>query len=191
MINSKFVATILLQVILFFIFLTVFFFTYTVKQEQNILITQIQFIINETVGPFLKFLNRSKNDQPPTTYTEIYNNIIEKINSINISKDQDKEVSDNNKKVIQKTTKILTIISIIVLFLVFVLWIISNRLNNSFFKSFNLLKIIGESSIILLFVAITEFIFLKFFASKFITIDINELKAAILEKVKDYLYPEN
>ena len=52
---------------------------------------------------------------------------------------------------------------------------------------YKLTHIIIESLIILFFVGITEFVFLKYFGARFISIDINKVKIALLTKIKNYI----
>ena len=54
MINSEFVSAVLFQVLLFFIFISIFFFTYSAFTEKNTVINQINFLVDETIAPILK-----------------------------------------------------------------------------------------------------------------------------------------
>lgn len=174
MINSEFVTSILFQVILFFIFITIFFFTYSAFTEKNTVIDQVNFLIDETIAPILK------------TRPEIKS----KIESIDTSSDSlkksDQESKDNNDKVISKTIKVLVITSIIVFSAIFILFTLSKN-GNGFFKRFNLKEIVFESLIILVFVGITEYAFLTYFGSRFVAVDVNKIKISLLEKIKQYL----
>ena len=173
MINSEFVSAVLFQVLLFFIFISIFFFTYSAFTEKNTVINQINFLVDETIAPILKFNSKIK----------------ESINNINASsesiKKADQETKDNNNKVLSKTIAVLVITSMLLLSVICFLFINSNN-KNGFFKSFNINKLIFESIIILIFVGITEYVFLTYFGSRFIAIDVNKIKISLVEKIKQY-----
>jgi len=130
--------------------------------------------VDETIAPLLK------------TTPEIKS----KIESIDTSSDSlkksDQESEDSNNKIISKTIKVLIITSIVVFSAIFILFTLSKN-ESGFFKRFNLKEITIESLVILVFVGITEYVFLTYFGSRFIAIDVNKIKISLLEKIKQYL----
>ena len=177
--NSEFISIVLCQVIFFFVFITIFFFTYAALTEQNVLKKQISFLIDQTVAPYLKFIKQV--DQTDTA------TLIDKINGIKINKKSDDEVDSNNKQVITKAIKVLGIAVLIIIGIIFGLYHFSKTKNSGFFKSFSLKPVIIESLIILVFVGLTEYVFLTYFGARFISVDINQIKIAIIKKIKEYL----
>ena len=184
MFNAEFVSSILVQVILFFIFISIFFFTYAAITEQKIVKDQLNFLVDQTVGPILGFVCKNK--------VINCNNFVKSVESIDpkspeIKKNDDK-IDSNNKEIMRKASQILLITSLIVLGIVGALYIISKNKNVGFFKQFSINHVLITSFIILIFVGITEYLFLTYFGSRYITIDVNKVKIALLQKIKDYLY---
>jgi hypothetical protein len=103
-------------------------------------------------------------------------------------KKNDEKINSSNKEIMMKAGEILLITSVIVLGIVGALFFISKNKNLGFFKHFNINHVLIDSFIILLFVGITEYVFLTYFGSRYITIDVNKVKIALLQKIKDYLY---
>ena len=174
MFDTEFTVTVLTQVIFFFIFITIFFFTYAALTEKSIVINQIEYLVDQTIGPYVDFLCK----------TNDCSQLKQKINEIDPSmlKNEDQETADSNKKIIQTTIIVLIITCIAVFGIIFILFKTSNN-KSGFFKSFDMKKIIFNSALILLFVGITEFTFLTFFGKRFISVDVNKVKIAILEKI--------
>ena len=175
--NSEFVSIVLCQVIMFFVFITIFFFTYATLTEKNVLKNQISFLIDQTIGPYLNFL--SKNEPSIDIKSEV--------NKITPDPKNDSEIDAKNKAIIIYVIKILIISVLVISGLIYGLYHFSKVKNSGFFTSFKLTHIIIESLIILFFVGITEFVFLKYFGARFISIDINKVKIALLTKIKNYI----
>jgi hypothetical protein len=164
MINK--LLSILLQVTCIFIFLTVFFFTYVSNEEKKVVENQIDFLIDNVVGANLNILPN-----------EVKENILSKINNLSSSTTTDNDsIKKSNDSIRSKATKIITVLSIVVI-VIFILSIYLNKTNVSFFKNLSLSAIFKETGIIVLFVGLTEYIFLTYFGSKWISIDPNVLKA--------------
>ena len=182
--DAEFVSTVLVQVILFFIFISIFFFTYAATTEQKVVKDQLNFLVDQTVGPILGFVCKNK-----VVNCDKLVNSIDSIDpkSPSIKKNDDK-INSSNKAIMMKAGEILLITSVIVLGIVGALFFISKNKNLGFFKHFNINHVLIDSFIILLFVGITEYVFLTYFGSRYITIDVNKVKIALLQKIKDYLY---
>jgi hypothetical protein len=182
--NSKFVAIVLLQVMLFFIFISIFFFTYAATTEKYIVQKQINYLIDQTIGPILNFICKNNIYDCSKIQQEITKNLDPNSNEI---KSKDSSIDSSNKNIIIKTAKILLITSVIIIGIILLIYFLSKN-NKGFFKSFKLSEIFVEAFIILIFVGITEFVFLTYFGSRYISIDINKIKIALLQKIKNYLY---
>ena len=177
--NSGFICNVLCQVILFFVFISVFFFTYAALTEQRTVQNQLNFLVDETISPYLKLLcNIDPNGLCKT--------LKDKINNLKPDTSADASVESNNKQVIIKTIIVLGIAIVTVLGIISLIWFISKQKNSGFFTAFNMKPIIIESLIILAFVALTEFIFLTYFGARFISIDVNKIKIALLTKLKAF-----
>ena len=168
MINK--LLSVLLQITCIFIFLTVFFFTYVSNEEKKVVENQIDFLIDNVVGANLNILPN-----------EVKENILSKINNLSSNSDND-SIKKSNDSIRSKATKILIILSIVVI-VIFILSIYFNKTNVSFFKNLSLSTIFKETGIIVLFVGLTEYIFLTYFGSKWISIDPNVLKAHLFNNL--------
>ena len=171
--NINFILTILIQVTCIFIFLTVFFFTYAAKEEEKVVTEQINFLIDDAVGANLNILPNKMKEQ-----------ILSKVNTLEpSSSDVNEIIKKNNDSIKKKSTTILITISSIVLVIVGVSMYLSKTTENPFFKSLNITHILKEVFFIVLFVGLTEFVFLTYFASNWVSIDPNKLKAHIFNNL--------
>ena len=140
--------------------------------EKKVAENQINFLVDETIVPILKYLPEESKEY---------------INSIDTDSDdvkkRDKETTDSNNKIFSKAIKALVITCIIVFVIVFALYFLSKN-NTGFFKSFSLKHLLLECAIILIFIGITEYSFITYFGGRYISIDINKIKITVLEKIK-------
>ena len=171
--NINFILTILIQVTCIFIFLTVFFFTYAAKEEEKVVTEQINFLVDDAVGSNLNILPNKMKEQ-----------ILSKVNSIQpgSSTDVNDNIKKNNDSIKKKSTTILITISSIVLLIVGVSVYLSKS-KVPFFEDLKLGHILKEVFFIVLFVGLTEFVFLTYFASNWVSIDPNKLKAHIFNNL--------
>jgi hypothetical protein len=175
-INYVDMAGIILLVCFIAIFLAVFFFTYTTSIENHIVVNQVEYLIKD-------FKNDIKGIPEP--YMSEINNQIQNMSEPDFEelKKADKQVLENNKKVINDSIKYIGIFSIIVVIIViFLLYL--HKLNHPYSSiTDNLYHIIKENSIILMFIAITEFIFLMCFGRNYRSVDPNFVKHTVLNKL--------
>lgn len=180
MLNSQFLCNVIIQVTIIFIFLCVFFFTYVKNEEAHVVTNNVDFIIEE-------FLGQGKINFIDNETRSILRNNLKEESPTQDSIDADNNVEKANKQVIQKTIKSVTIVVIIVLlFVMFCFFMNKYKVFPSFFSKLKFKEIAIESSVILLVVALTELCFVKFFASNFISIEPNLIKAAFLKNIKNY-----
>uniref|UniRef100_A0A6C0I8E8 Uncharacterized protein n=1 Tax=viral metagenome TaxID=1070528 RepID=A0A6C0I8E8_9ZZZZ len=184
--DSHFVANVLCQVIFFFIFVTIFYFTYAKTVENNVLVNQLDFLIDQSITPEIEFICKNNLYKCEPLITEIAKYLDPNQTSVQRS---DNKITEQNNQIMSNAIHIVVITSVIVFLIIFALYFISRTRNSGFFKRFNLLNIIFESTVIIIFVAITEFVFLTYFGSRFITVDVNKVKVALLEKFRDYFNP--
>ena len=164
--NKEFFFTVLIQVTLIFIFITIFFFTYAKNKEKDVVINNIDILLESIIpNDFVSLLpNSSKNT------------IIQNLISIQNDHSQDSIVKENNKKVFRNAMKIL----VITLFLIFILLFME-------YKKIPLSSIFIQSFIIVFFVGLTEYIFLTFFASKFISVDPQLIKYTFINEIQKFI----
>ena len=164
--NKEFFFTVLIQVTLIFIFITIFFFTYAKNKEKDVVINNIDLLLDSIIPSDLVGIL-------PTNYKKI---IIDNLNEIQNDHQQDNVIKENNKKVFRDTIRIL----LIVLFLISILLFL-------YAKKIRLSSIFIQSFIIVFFVGLTEYIFLTFFASKFISVDPQLIKYTFIKEIQKFI----
>ena len=164
---SIFIINILLHVGLMSLFLTIFFFTIAQYFEKKIVEDQISFVIDDFVGNTLKPIDDA-------TKKEIKNKINDIFKNQDFSKEDD-NVKEENKKIKKKAWGfvgvLLSIIGIIVVMAGFIyqwdIYYIKYLLSSSIFS--------------LLFVAITETLFMFLIAQNYLSADPNKIKLNIID----------
>lgn len=162
MLNAEDIATIIVLVVLVAIFLTVFYFTYVSKVEDEIIRKQVAYLTNYFISD-LKLLPR-----------EDIESIRQSIPDNQNMAEQDQAVKIHNKKVEEKAYTVLGIFSAIGIGIAYYL---SKK------YGFSLLDVLKNNLLILAFVALTEFIFLNVFVRNYISVDVNAIKLFILDKL--------
>ena len=156
------IANIILSVVLISTFIGVFFFTYASMIEKNIVETRCKTIVEDLTNSFSTVAT-------PNVLKSI-NEKLEQLAPPNLS-EEDKKVAENNKALIKKSAIVILLLLIVGLSIVFILYKI---------YKFPVKGLIINNLIMLVFVALTEFIFLTFFAQNFITVDSNFIKNKII-----------
>ena len=166
-----FFVNILIHVGIMALFLTVFFFTIAQYFEKKIIEDQIDFVIDDFVGNSLKPV-------PKTTKDEIKKKIDGAFDKQDLSK-ADESIRKENKKISTKAWifvgALLGIISVIVLIFGFIY-----RWDRYY------LKFLFNSALIsLIFVAITETLFMFLIAQNYLSADPNQIKMKIIKTLDD------
>lgn len=159
-------VNIIVSVTLFSIFLSVFYFTYTSRIEEEILTIQIKNLVNNLSGG-IKKLNLDKNQ---------IKKVIDNITLPDLSK-QDKEVEDHDNQLKKKAFFIFGIISLVCVILMFIF---------AYFYNVNVKSIILGNLLLLCFVALTEWFFLNFVAKSYMSLDINMVKRILIEEIEKF-----
>lgn len=164
---SIFTANILIHVGVMALFLTIFFFTVAQYFEKQIVEEQINFVIDDFIGSSFKPVSKSVKDK-------IKEQINEAFSKVDFTK-QDNAVKEENSKVQKKAWKfvgiLIAIISVIVILFGFLF-----KWDNYY------LKFLFNSAIVsLIFVAITETLFMFLIAQNYLSADPNKIKLNIIE----------
>lgn len=164
---SIFFVNILIHVGVMALFLTVFFFTIAQYFEKKIIEEQIDFVIDDFVGNSLKPV-------PENTKKEIKEKIDNVFNSKDLSK-ADESIKKENKKISTKAwifvSTLLGIILVIVLTFGFIYkW-------DRYYLKF----LFNSALISLIFVAITETLFMFLIAQNYLSADPNQIKMKIIQ----------
>ena len=160
------ISNILVGLTMFSIFLTIFYFTYASKIEEEILDIQIKNLIDNLTED----LDSIKFDSSQLK------NIINQTSGPDLSK-EDKEVEDSNKKLINKAIVSFGIFTLVTVLIVTILFYI---------YGINIKDIIITNLILVLFVAITEVFFLNTVAKSYRSLDPNKIKLNIIKKLQSF-----
>ena len=166
---SIFIVNILIHVGVMALFLTIFFFTIAQYFEKKIIEDQIDFVIDDFVGNSLKPV-------PETTKKEIKHEINSAFDKQDLSK-ADESVRKENKKISTKAWIFVgTLLSII--FVIVVIFGFKYRWERYY------LKFLFNSALIsLIFVAITETLFMFLIAQNYLSADPNQIKMKIIDTI--------
>lgn len=167
-VNLEFFLNIFLSVALIAIFICVFFFTYAKNVEEQIVIKQTQELVYDLMGDVLKF------EPVKNSLKEVVPNL----KSPDMSR-EDKKVERDNQLLLNQALSLIIISSVVVFTIVFSLVYIFNL---------SFVKIIVPNIIILGFVGLVEFLFLRYIAFNYISFDPNYAKHAVLQTLQDYAY---
>jgi hypothetical protein len=176
MVKAEFIAVVLTQVIIISSFITIFFFTYAKKQEEKSLKLQLDFLIDTLLGDSILL--------PQGAKTAIID-MLHKVNTEN--EDADSRVKEKNNAIYNNAIKYVGIAAALGTIVVGLLWYYSNKNNSGFFEKFNILHLFRYSTVILLTVAVVEYIFLTYFGSNYLTIKPEIIQAEIMKKILYYI----
>lgn len=161
------IANIICATAMISVFIGIFFFTYASKIEQNIVVKRSTEIVNDITDNMKVVI--------PNSQKEILKNQIVPYLTIPDSLNEaDKDVENANAALRSTALKYIVVFAIVCLGIVGII---------AFVNKFSFLEIIEENIIILVFVALTEFLFLTFFAQNYITIDANFVKEKLIDSI--------
>ena len=163
--DSKSIINIIINVGLIATFISIFFFTYASKVEEDIVKNQAKIMVND----MMQIVNPSLNESTKKMIMEY--------TLADMSK-EDKIVLENNNKLINSGYSTLIIVFLVTQVVGLILAI--------YFKHdyFNIILI---NVIILVFVAITEYTFLNMIGASYISVDTNFIKWKILTSIQKKL----
>lgn len=176
---SNFSYKVIFQVIIIFIFLTIFFFTYVTNVEKN----SFKYQINLLVDDIIEDINIDSYDIKNKDYLYIVLNSyleLEKQKINNSSKNIDDNIEKQNESIFKKSLIYLTIAVSILLIITVVLLSIDSCI--IYFKSHAFYAVIG-----LLIVATTEYLFLNLISKKYYSVNPGKFRRNISLKIKDWL----
>jgi hypothetical protein len=165
---SELMITVSTNVLFITLFIGLFFFTYVAYIEESVVQSQMGYLSEEILSK-IKILG---ND-----FITLFGNYVNTMGKPNLDK-EDKEVEIQNSNVKYKALYANIGFSIIVIGLVYVIYNMSD-------KSFSISDIIIKNLIILFFIALTEFSFLTYFGSKYVSLNLNAVKYSLINNIQD------
>jgi hypothetical protein len=174
--NINFILGIIIQVICVFIVLTIFFFTYATTVEGEVVKNNVTFMLKNIFGNNMNLLP-----------DELKETVLEKIDSIETDSPEFKkanaDIDASNDEIKKNAFGTLKMLSIGVAAVVVLSVILSKTTNIQFFKGLHLGHIFKETAVIVLFVGITEYVFLTYFGAKWISVDPNIVRGHLFENM--------
>ena len=165
--KSKLAITVIMNVLLISLFIGIFFFTYGSYIEGKIVNNQMEFLSSD-ISNIVRLFGENTN-----------NNFKEKIKTFILPDlhEEDKKAKEANNKIMMKAFKVNIFFAIVVIIAIATIYITSN-------KDFSMRVLITQNLILLLFVALTEFSFITFFVSDFVSIDPNNIKYNFIKNLE-------
>jgi VIT1/CCC1 family predicted Fe2+/Mn2+ transporter len=162
------ITNILIALTLFGIFLGIFYFTYAAKIEEKILNIQIQNLVDDMTGDIKNVFNAYPDQK------EVIINAIKNLKIPDMSK-EDKDVAENNRKIIKTAISAFSIfLGVVVAILVFLFFKYGTKMKNALIVNL----------ILLVFIAVTEVVFLNVIAKNYMSLDPNKVKYTIISQLK-------
>ena len=172
-----FFINIIIHVGIMALFLTIFFFTIAQYFEKKIIEDQIDFVIDDFVGNSLKPIPKTKKDELKKKINNAFNNQ-------DLSKADD-SVKKQNKKIYDKAWIFVGILLGIIFTIVLICGFIFK------WESYYIKFLINSSLISLIFVAITETLFMFLIAQNYLSADPNKIKLKIVETLAKHTCDPN
>lgn len=164
MLDVKDASNTIMTVILVATFLTIFYFTYVSHVEESIAKEQIELLVDDFTSD-LQLL--------PAQDRELLKQNLKNVKRQNMSS-QDQEMEEHNKKVVSDALTALVILNVIGIGIAYYL---------SYKYEFSFWEILKHNLIVLIFIALTEFIFLNVFVRNYISVEVNKVKLQVLDRL--------
>jgi hypothetical protein len=167
MINiPRLIVNVLLATSFFTFFITIFFFTYAKNIEKDITVKNLNYLVSNMTDNLVLL--------PPELKDEL-SNLISNMN-LSVDKQQDINVEKGNSEIFYKAIKLYGTVCIINV----VIAIIISRIYN-----IDLIESLFSNLNLLLVVIVTEYFFLTYIATDYISVDPNKVKRKFLDILQD------
>ena len=169
-----------IQVLIISVFLITFFFLYVVNIEEEEFKQQIELVMDSilkdpNVSPYLKI-----HDNDDNMLVAIYGALDAAEEKIKLANKSDIDNINNTNRIIKNNTFIIVGLSGLVLLLIIFLLL-------SFDVKMTVMNYIKHSLIILIFIALTEYIFLTFIGKKYISVSPTQVRKQLAQSILDYI----
>lgn len=166
--NSQEIANIVMAVLFVSTFICIFYFLYAVKIEEEVVNTQVDLIMDELIDE-LAFA-------PESLKTELAN-YSKKINTNKTNmQEADKKVEDANKVTFHNALKTISIGFVIGMALIYLA---------SFYFNISMKEAFYKNLIMIIFIGLTEYVFLTRFGSKYMSADPNFVKYTVISRLQN------
>jgi hypothetical protein len=169
-------SEIIASVVFFFVFVGIFYFTIACKIEGTVITKNINLIVDDFTQNLTAVVPSGDKLQFNTAVSQSL--VIDPATLANLEQ-QDTAVATANTALLKKAIEYIVGVSILGLIMITALYFFARSKG----KPFNVKKILIHTSIVTVFVALTEFCFLSLVGSNFITADANYVKHSVVESV--------
>ena len=161
---------VLFGVLFISIFIVVFFFSYARIMEKNVIEIQTEQVVDYFFDDFVILL---QNDQVKDLAKQMLSNLD------SYTQDDDARIKAKNQEIINQSLMLISIFATILLLLIIFLFVKNcNKID--------LQKMFLKNVALLLVVALTEFLFTTYIASKYISFDPNYIKYTLTDAMKEF-----
>jgi len=167
---------IFMQIFFVVSFLCFFFFLYVVKVEKDQFVTQIDFVVDNIVDMVLKNVDQVVPN--PEYRSELGEKLKDLVDNWQVESQSFKSIQENNDALLDKTKFIVINYAVILLAVVVGLFLL-HFCNN---MTVHLM----ENLVVVFFIGLTEFLFLRIVASQYISADPNKVKYVILDTIERF-----
>jgi hypothetical protein len=178
----------LIQITIIFAFLTLFFFSYVSKVENEEFKNQIDFVVDSIYKRYSQEINNLVNSNGINKNyikAEIYGLIDLDEDKINkTSKTENQDIKNNNKKILDNALFYVITTAIVCFIVLSLIFIISYNIYGCYLPIGEFLK---EGFILLIFIFIIEFLFLNIIVKNYITSNPNIIKTKITSAIIKYI----
>jgi ABC-type phosphate/phosphonate transport system permease subunit len=170
MFYSELFIKIITNVLFISLYIAIFFFTYGSVLEKQVVKEQMAFLVNN-ISNIIKLFGPTVNSELGVFFNHL---------SPPDLSHEDHFVQELNNKTLQKA--ILANVCFLICVIICVVIVYFFARNNNI--DIDIIKILSQNFIILIFIALTEFLFFKYFAAKYISINPNETKLTVIENLQ-------
>ncbi len=167
------VSNIIMHIILISIFIGIFFFTYGATVERDVIKSQVDYFVDDLLGVFKPFTSK------------LPDNVKEQIKSFNPTLDNSEDIKAAKQNDETKKKAAMGIIALLVVGLL-IITIVMKRLDRQGMSKGKIWsKLLKQNLVIIIFVALTEFICINMFGRKYMSVDTNRIKKEVIDHLID------
>lgn len=167
---EELILNVLFGVLFISIFIVVFFFSYARIMEKNVIEIQTEQVVDYFFDDFVILL---QNDQVKDLAKQMLSNLD------SYTEDDDARIKAKNQEIINQSLMLISIFATVILLLIIFLFVKNcNKID--------LQKMFLKNVALLLVVALTEFLFTTYIASKYISFDPNYIKYTLTDAMKEF-----
>lgn len=166
--NSQVICNIIMSVAFIATFIGIFFFTYAKNIEQTIVKEQTENIVKDILGDYLILLPKE---------VKLPLGLLSSGISAPDLKAEDEKANTHNKALLKKAFMAIIVANLVAVGLIY-----------HFYKKqpFDVMNMVKQNGLILVFVGLTEFVFLTYIGRYYVSADPNYVKYSIVKTINEF-----